>query len=283
MVDTRDVSDERLGINFTTERPISADDLSAAFKGISNLYKRTLAKVADTTGLDSLEFSLYITKIESKCILTELAGWTGSALSVIPVMDQVLILDQFQKRARDILWWFAGRQDIVSPDAPPPTLMEAKDVIKMMKAAGDGGFSMERRHYQSGSDYSVVDTFEFRPAEVRAAEEGAERFIAENTESESADRLQVALYLTRLDKNHHGSAGSSPERGIIESISKRSLPVHWISELDSKMVKSQGENLFSLVFTVDVKVDTVRNSPHAYRVLKIHGWEPMDDNPDLND
>lgn len=62
-VDTQGFSNERLGINFTTDRPISADSLADSFKGISALYRREVACKTSAENLQDAEFVLYITSI----------------------------------------------------------------------------------------------------------------------------------------------------------------------------------------------------------------------------
>ena len=282
-VDTRDYSSDRLGVNFTTDRPISADDLADSFKGMSAMYRREIARQSNAEDLDGSEFLLYITKIQTKCIDAELAAFIGNSLQAVHVMDYTLIIDSFQQRFRNLVRRFSRvRQDsereAVKLDIP---ITEAKDFVKMIRAAGNGGITLERRHFKDGRDYTVEEKFTFQAEQVREAYNGVIQYITENTQSEEADKKSVSLYLTRADKDHHGSSGRSPERGIIESIYSKALQVHWVSEMDSKRIKSLEENIFSLIFTVDVNVETVRGKPVSYRVVKLHGWEPMDDSPDL--
>jgi hypothetical protein len=157
-------------------------------------------------------------------------------------------------------------------------------LVKIIKAAGDGGVTLERRTYVNGVSIAVEEKMDFRPEVISKAHEGACKYIEDITQTENADHRMVALYLNRLDRDHHNATGRSPERGTIESISPKSLPVHWISEMDSIQIKSiGGANLFDLVFTVDVKVETARGKPVSYRVLKLHGWEPLngEEEPEL--
>ena len=280
IIDTKNYSSDRLGINFETDQPICADDLADSFKGLSSLYKREVARTVSSEHLEDVEFRLYITKIESKCIDAELAGFVASALPVVQSMDYALIIDGFQQRFQFLVKKFAARgskNKRENEEVAPIPLTEAKEFAKVIKAAGDGGVVMERRKYFENGNVAIEEKLQFSPELVRKSGEGVSAYIEERTQSEDADKKKVSLYLTRLDKDHHGVSMRSPERGIIESISMKSLSVHWISELDSKRIKSLEENLFSLVFTVDVKVEKVRGNPKAYRVIKLHSWEPIDE------
>lgn len=272
IVETKDYSDDRLGINFTTARPISADDLADAFKGMSALFKREVMKNATADQLEASEFSLYVTKIETNCILTELAAYIGSSLPGIQLMSHAVTIHDFIVKTKALGYWFIGRS--VADNGSPleiPTITEAKDFNKMLKAAGDGGLTMTRKLYRDGGSHSVEEHFSFTPSEVLIAQSGAERFIQTHNQKEEADYKMVSLYLTRIDKDHHVAGGRSPEKGVIESISNRKLPVHWVSDLDSKRVKSiQQANLFDVIFTVDVKVDYAKGKPSAYRILQLH-------------
>ncbi|MCW1912923.1 hypothetical protein OJ996_05025 [Luteolibacter sp. GHJ8] len=273
--DTRDYSNERMGINFTTDQPISADELADAFKGVSALYRREVEKITNAKDLQEAEFRLYITRIETKCIDAEMAAYAGNALQLIQMMDYTLIIDGFQRRFKELVRAFAARGGSGTPPvehASPPSLMEAKDMVKVIKAAGNGSIAIDRRLVEDGHTRTIEERIEFSPEALQDAYDGASAFIAEHDERAAAHHHKVLLYLPQLNFDKHQQAGkNSPDRGVIESIWKRDLPIFWMSEMDSRMVKGQEGNPSKVSYIVDVNVETKQGVPKIYRVMKIHG------------
>jgi len=286
-VDTTEYSKERLGIDFTTKRPISADDLADSFKGLASLYRKEVALKTNSEFLEGEEFVLYITKIESKCIYTELAAYVGAALPVIQAMDYMVTIDAFYHRFASLMEFFSSpsRPKLAHQSSiPVVSLSTAKDFEKILRAAGGGGIKLDTRVSTSETEHTVVQSFEYLPPQVMSATEGVKEFIAEHSEKEEADFKMVSLYFDRINRDKLVGARTTPELGRIDAISPRSLPVRWVSDLDDKRVKSV-PNRFDLAFNVDVKVDYARGRAVAYRVLKLHDWIDIlgDQEPDQFD
>jgi hypothetical protein len=64
------------------------------------------------------------------------------------------------------------------------------------------------------------------------------------------------------------SAGRTGDRGKIESISSRELPVYWLSEMDGQRVKAL-DHPGGKLFVVDVSVEIVSGEPRTYRILNL--------------
>ena len=72
------------------------------------------------------------------------------------------------------------------------------------------------------------------------------------------------LYLTRIDKDK-AAAGN---RGVIESISLKPLPVTSTDDIHRQMLESGDP--FRKFFIVDAAVQTVNGMPSAYKVTRLH-------------
>lgn len=84
------------------------------------------------------------------------------------------------------------------------------------------------------------------------------------------ERQGELLYLTRIDKDK-ATAGN---RGVIESISLKSLPVMFTGDIHQRIFESGDP--FRKFFIVDAVVQTVNGVPSAYKVTRLHEINDME-------
>lgn len=268
------LSKERLGINFETDRPISLDELSDSFSAISSLYKKQIKALPQNDQYIDAEFKLYVTKIESKCIDAELAGSIASVLPLVTMIDYGMAIDGFIGRVKWLCDFFGRFNGDVSTEETP-SINEGQDLGKLVRAAKNGDLKFQRR-LKHGDEILIETELLYTAQEVEKIEAGASDFVAKMTDTDSDNHHMVSMYLHKLDSQHHENTARSPDRGVIECITMKPLPVHWVSKMDSVRVKNDQKNPFKLIYTVDVNVQTKRGLPIAYRVLNVHS---IDEDP----
>lgn len=80
----------------------------------------------------------------------------------------------------------------------------------------------------------------------------------------SPERQGELLCLTRVDKDK----AATGNRGVIESISLKSLPVMFTGDIHQRIFEAG--DLFRKFYIVDVVVQTANGVPSAYKVTRLH-------------
>lgn len=282
----RPVSDDRVIIRFDIDENIDLDELSEGFSALSRQYKKMLGE----KGLSDEEAPsrLLVTRLESGSLETEIAFWGAAAAAVIQAADTTLIMTDFTNRVRNAIGYFAGRNE-------RPGQLDKDDVsdfetfIKPLAGRKDAKLTVRRaRYHEKTEEREVFATYEFDENELAHAfvNMGTEgQGDDETVKSEFARHNKVAMYWAQTNWMESKTGGRTGDRGIIESITDKPLPVYFVSE--NSVVKNRmtsGEfNPSKHAFIVDVSVESARGQPVAYTIIDLHDTVPFDDDaaPDL--
>lgn len=261
----RGISSERITIKFDVDDPIDLLELAAAFAGISKQYLKHLKRTSTLESLDEAEVKLYVTSIKSNCITTELGPWAAAAFQTVQMIDWHNNLYDFVKIMHTYIQYFAGKANSVfGNQAKISDCREFKDILETVAGKRTGELTLEVKGPQGSSL-----RYHYQSTETAAALAGVQKKIAELELKEAAEHQAVLMYLPQLNTDEHKSGGRTADRGVIESICSRPLPVYWLSELDSQKVKSQETNPHKVSYIVDVNVETKQQVPKAYRVVRL--------------
>jgi hypothetical protein len=271
MITEKNMSESRFLIQYDTAQPIELSALSNAFAGISRQYSNFIRSQTNVE-LAAEEVVLYVTKIENNCILTELAPYIGYGLTTIHVLDWPAALKQFADTINDYFEYFKALNlgkligKIGKRDAE-----DFRDFLAVVANNDSGAIVTEVVKYDeaTGKKTSAIK-YAYKPAEISEAYQGVTSYLSKITSQESNVFEKVLLYLPQLNVEAHKSEGQTADRGVIESISPKKLPVYWISDLDSRRIKNQSVNPHKVSYIVDVSVQTKNDTARAYSVLRLH-------------
>lgn len=276
-------SDDRIEIHFDVHEPVELVELTLAFQGLGRDYKRFLQDRARTDGkkINVEDVKLYITKIESNCILAELAGGSSILGAVYSVMDYQNIFTEYVRNFRDTVNYFRtlSKAKEVQAAEIETTKAGAQAIADLMGVVGknrSGKFALRARAGSETPDgHKVYAEIELTSDEAAEAQRGA--LIAKKVLDYrgDADHPNVLLYFQQTSTDDAKAAGRTADKVIIRSISKDALPVHFASELDQARINDMkgdpNQNPFKAAFRVDVNVEVDRHDlPRYYRVLHIH-------------
>lgn len=266
------ITDERVRLRFEIDDPVELVEVAAAFGSLSRQYQKVLRQYP-SADLNSDEVKLYLTKIETNCILADLGAYAQSALPVIAVMDWHNTFVDFVNRLDSYIKFFRG--DAPNGDVKDPSRADCEDLKNILEVvAGKRKGSLHLEVRTSETESSLV--YSYTDQETSDALLGVKKQIAESDLVTRAQYEKVLLWFPQLNFEEHKAGGkSSHDKGVIETIHPKQLPVFWLSELDAIKVKSQTVNPSKVSYIVDVNVETKQNIPRAYRVVRLH--EIVDD------
>lgn len=277
-------SDDRIEIHFDVHEPVELVELTLAFQGLGRDYKRFLQDRARSDGkkINVEDVKLYITKIESNCILAELAGGSSILGAVYSVMDYQNIFTDYVRNFRDTINYFRGlaREKEVRAAEIQTTKAGAQAISDLMGVVAGksrtGKFALRARAGSETPDgHKVYLEIELTSDEAAEAQRGA--LIAKKVLDYrgDADHPNVLLYFQQTSTDEPKASGRTADKAIIRSISSEALPVHFASGLDQALINDMkddpNQNPFKAAFRVDVNVEVDRHDqPRYYRVLHIH-------------
>lgn len=277
------VAPNRLELHFDIERPVELTDLTLAFNGLARDYRKFLVEHVRTNGgkIKGGEVKLYVTKIESNCILAELAGATPILGAIISMMDYKLIFMDYIAHVRRSVEYFGnigklGKVDPQKLDVTKAQCTNFSDFAKIVAENEDGKLGLKSLEYLDDTQERRIHVkAEFSASEILEARRGALIASKALEYRGDADHKEVLMYFHQTNLDDAKAKGVTGDKAVVASISDKPLPVHFISDLDRDRVRDlkddEGTNPLKLELRVDVNVEKNRNDvPRFYRVLHVH-------------
>ena len=275
----RPASDDRLIIRFDLDDSIDLDVLSESFQALSRQYRKMLS--ARGLSEEDAPTRLLVTRLESGSLETEIAAWGVITWGAIQAMDASLIIPDFATRIRRAVGYFADKNK-------RPKELERDDVrdfetfIKPLAGRKGSNLSVRTATYHEKTETREIHAeYKFNEKELAGA------FVKMGIELEGDDKKlktkhnmekNVALYWAQTNWVGFKTKGRTGDRGIIEKISDKPLPVYYPTEeatLKHKM-NSGESNPSKNYYIVDVDVQTVKGEPAAYTIMNLHETLPFD-------
>ena len=274
------MSDVRIQIHFDIHQPIELIDMTLAMQALAYEYQTFLSARAGEKPGDPSGVKLYITKIESNCILAELAGAIHFMGGLASVMNYTVLFSDFVTLVKTQFEYFkgvaiAGRA--IAADVPysKKTVNRVADLSELAAQNVDGRLGLSVIDYKESSEGDVLLRISYTSEESALVSKGAMLVKQAMETSESADHEKVLMYFYQANVDDPKASGRTGDKAIITSVSTKPLKVYIIPETEQQRVRyildDPDHNPLRIGFVVDVSVATdPRGKPVAYRVLKIH-------------
>lgn len=241
-----------------------------AFTSLANEYERFMR--ADH-GMSS-EASLYVGEVRQGSIIAVLLPVVANALpDIATAAGQALDLEEFIRRYASRLGKFLGAR-IPSPGEITKT--ELKDFAAQVAAianAPNASIEVAAIEIEDG-EHKIKAAFKFDTKQAREIQDRVEITRQQIDHASGAEHQRVMMTFTRSDIRGAALGKRSGELVQIESVSDRSLPLIYASELAEQQIKHEiaeaEDNVYKKGFIVDVNVETQRGKPVAYRVTHLH-------------
>lgn len=284
-------SHDRIEIHFDVHEPIELTEMTLAFQALGRDYRRFLNDKVRAEGgkVSDDDVKLYITKIESNCILAELAGASQVVGAYFSLLDYQNIFMEYVRNFGSVVSYFRGIARIERPtvsDIEGTTKAGAQaiaDVMAVVAHNRSGRFALRARAGSETPDgHKVYAEVELTSDEAAEAQRGA--LIAQKVLDYrgDADHKNVLMYFQRTSTESAKADGRTDDKAIIRAISEKALPVHFASGLDQARINDlkddPGSNPFKAAYRVDVNVEVDRKgTPRFYRVVHLHEIMPEED------
>lgn len=273
----------RMRLHFNVHDPVELIEMTLAFQGLGFDYHSFLkARFADSEPKSNLgEVKLYITRIESNCILAEMAPALPLLGALAPVLADVNVVYDFVRNVGETIRWLTAvskKGSVSAEDVPygKRRLGHMRDVVRLVARGKDANLGLAAIRYEesSGEDKAVLE-MTFTDVECRAAERGAAIALAALEVREKADHEKVLMYFYQTNTDDPKAGGRTGDKALIDSISTEPLSVYIIPETDQQKVRyvldDKEHNPLRTGFVVDVNVEKDRSGrPRVYRVVKLH-------------
>lgn len=260
-----------------TDEPIALNDFVGSFVGIGNQFSKFIA--VERPELKA-EAEFFVESVHSGSVVADLVVMAAStAVVALPNMPQIIdtldksqILAKFVEDIRQrISPYFAkGGRDSKA------TKSDLSDYLKTVKAIAhdpNASANFEAAVFEDGKrDIRVA--FKFSSDEAKEAERQITAHRKELEARSDAAESRVLLRFVR-PSIEAGKPGRKAERGIIEKLHDKPLPILYASELTEQRIRHElmatEGNVFHRLFDVDVNVErNASDKPVAYRIMALH-------------
>lgn len=273
----------RMRLHFNVHEPVELVEMTLAFQGLGYEYQSFLKEQAalNKSNENTSDVKLYITKIESNCILAELAPALPMLGALAPIVSDVNTVVDFIRKTSDTINWLidiANRKKLSIEDVPhsKKKLNNIKDIVKLVGKNKDSSLGLRAIKFEevTGEDKSLLE-INFTDDECKKAEAGAYKALKALEMTEKADKEKVLMYFYQTNIDDPKSGGRTGDKAFINSIWKEPLSVFILSEMDQQKIRhvldDKDHNPLQTGFVVDVNIENDRKgSPRIYRVLRVH-------------
>lgn len=249
---------------------IELGNFVSAFTSLAGEYDRYMRGHHPATAPDA---SLFVSEVRKGSIEAILIPMLATLPAVVDNMSQVLTVEDFVRR-------YGARLSRFLRPTPAPredtTKSELKDFAEQVAAiASVPGSNIEIAAIEiKDGDHKVKAAIKFNTTQAREIEENVAVANKALEHRSRADHSRVLMVFTRSDVTTVAVGKSTGERVKIESLSDRSLPLIYASELAEEQIKHEiteaEDNVFKKGFVVDVNVESRQGRPVAYRVTHLH-------------
>ena len=283
-------SSERIEIHFDVHQPIELIEMTLAFQALGKDYKKFLSDRVRSEGgkIGDDDVKLYVTKIESNCILAELAGASSIVGAYFSLLDYQNIFIEYVRNFGSVVQYFIGLSQKESPSAADIECTKAgaqviADVMAVVANSREGSVCLRARAgSETAEGHKVYAEIEISSAEAVQARRGA--LIAQKVLDfrDGTEYRNVLMYFQRTSTDIAKSDGRTDDKAVIATISSKPLPVYFASTLDQERINDLKDdpsaNPFKSAYRVDVNVEVDRKgSPRYYRVIHLHEILPEDE------
>lgn len=287
------LSNDLIEIHFDVHEPVELTEMTLAFQGLGRDYRKFLQEKVRSEGGKIIDddIKLYVTKIESNCILAHLAGASNIIGAYFTLLDYQSIFIEYVKHFEVVTTYFRNlgkAKDLQAADieVTKAGAQAIESLMALVAKTKKGKFALRARagsETASGSKvYAEIELTSDEAAEVQRGALIAQKVLDYRGE---ADHKNVLMYFQRTSTEDTKAAGKTDDKAIIRSVSEKPLPVHFASQLDQERINDLKNdphaNPFKAAYRVDVNVEVDRKGvPRFYRVVHLHEILPDEGDDD---
>jgi hypothetical protein len=278
------VSSSKIILHYNVHEPIDISDLTSSFAALSSQYRKHLLEQIRANGgkAKDAEIKLYITKIESNCILAELAGATDILGTLFSTMDYTNIFSEFVRNIDEAIRYFKALPERYNQDKEIDKIEYSKkecsdyaNFLGVVAQSKSGELGLSVAEFKKETDETHIHSvFKYNSEDAYEAKKGC--LLAQDIlqQSGEVDHPNVLMYFQQTNTDESKGEGKTEERAIIKTITDKPLPVYIVSNLDRERVMSHkadpNMNPLKISYYVDVNVETDRNDvAKRFRVMRI--------------
>lgn len=248
-------SDENtmLTVNIKNQSPVDLIDFAQSMISLGAEYSDYIAE--SNSHLVSDEIKLYIKEIRPGSIITELVALAPALMPFAEHANTVIDFTGHMKSCIDFLKGMGSRPEKLDKQ----TLTRVSKFVEPI--AKDSGSILQL----DASNNTGNITININSLEANAIQNKASREIEKLNEPIVGLHKQVVLYWTQTRSDNRKGY-----KGIIESISEKEVKVLFENdEIQYEMIHGE-EQIYEKAYVVDAYVETIKDKPAAYRIMKFH-------------
>ena len=197
--------------------------------------------------------------------ITTIAGLAG-------VLHQFEIVDKLGERLKWLVEKFRTRPK--KSHLADISVTDCDDAINFLQPIANNGGSQTVTIVKNNIETAIFVT---SSDQARAFSNNAKMIRSELVGSISETKQRVPLIWKQIHKDAIKSAGTSPDKGVIEEIDQKVHPILFADDMASlkRQMVSDDDNPLQKIYFVDVEVSRVQGKVVSYRVVGYHGKEEL--------
>lgn len=261
-----DVS-KKLEITINNNRPVALADLTLSLLSFNQQFQKFIETDANKDQVSATE--LFVKDVRSGSIIIELVS---QMLPVIPLFWENGSLSEWVNLVKSIMDWLLGKSEDKPRELSKQDLQQWNSIVEPI--AKDAGSQMNISVSDNGR---VINQFFINSQDANAAQNSIRRLIDEHDTPNDHIHRRKVMYWHQAKFDRRSDTG---DKAVIEDISKKALKVIF----ENNAVKDTmlaGDRHFNkpwheLAYVVDVEVQTIRDVPKMYTVLRYYEDDTFD-------
>lgn len=261
--------DKKMEITISNENPVSLKDLSLSLLSFNHQFHKFVESETDRE--TDIGTELLIKEVRKGSIVIELVS---QATPIVPLLWDGGTLSQWSNVVQSVLNWLLGKNDVPLKEVTKQDLQEWNKFVEPV--AKDHGSQMNINVSDGGT---VINNFTINSTEANAIQNEISKKIEmlDSPEDHVHRRKVMYWYQAKFDPN-----SETGNRAIIDDLSSKSMKVIFENNAVKDAMLHPPEQLkkqwHELAYVVDVEVETVRNVPKMYKVLRYYPEDTFDPN-----
>jgi len=259
-----------------THEPVALNDFVGAFVGIGSQFEKFVSREDPSIKAES-EF--FVKEVRAGCIEADLVAWVAPAFGTLAGIGPVDLIDKGQILTQFVntLGNRIGRYFARGGRDPSATKGDLSDFHKSVSAIARDPRAVGRIEsavFEDG-ERKIRSAFKFTAAQAETALQEIDQHRIELEARSEHNEARVLLRFVRpsIEAGKPGKKGG--ERGVIESVAKKALPILYASALAEERMRHEkmqlDGNVFRALFDVSVNIELSSSGrPLAYRITEVH-------------
>lgn len=261
-----DVS-KKLEITINNRKPVALVDLTLSLLSFDQQFQKFIE--TDTHKDQGAATELYIKEIRSGSIIFELVSKT---ISVLPLFWENGSLSEWINLVKSIMDWLLGNSANQPRELSKQDLQQWNSIIEPI--AKDEGSQM---NFSVSDNGTVINQFFINSQEASVAQNSIRRLIEKHDTPNDHPHSRKVMYWHQAKFDRHSATG---DKAVIEDISKKALKVIFENNAVKEAMLA-GDSRFDkpwhkLAYVVDVEVQTIKDVPKMYTILRYYSDDTFD-------